>query len=209
MVQTFQQDRTEAIQQQMKNLFTRIVFPAVLLCQMATAQNVHTIFLVRHAEQASGADAGLTAAGKKRAECLAGMLKDAGIKHIFVTDAKRTQETAAPLAGDVKLTPSVIPAKDPNTLIRDLTYSGAGNVLVVGHSNTLPFVLARMKAGTIPPIGETEYDRMFVLTVMEGATATMATVHYCEGAAPSAKPAKTKRHAPKKTAAKKHVAHKS
>lgn len=196
----------------MKNLFTRIVFPAVLLCQMATAQNVHTVFLVRHAEQVSGmkkgTDAGLTAAGKKRAACLAGMLKDAGIKHVFVTDAKRTQETAAPLATALKLKPSVIPAKDPNTLIRDLTYAGAGNVLVVGHSNTLPFVLARMKAGTIPPIGEKEYDRMFVLTITEGATATMATLHYCEGSAP-AKHTKTKHTHRRKRQTKKTAAHKS
>lgn len=190
----------------MKYLFTRVAFGAFLLCQLATAQNVHTIFLVRHAEKEDGAaaDPALSPTGEKRAECLAKMLKDAGIKQIYVTDAKRTQQTAAPLAKELKLTPTIVPAKDPNTLIRDLTYAGAGNVLAVGHSNTLPFVLARMKAGTVPEIGENEYDRMFVLTIAEGAAATVATLHYCECAAPApAKPAKTTKPAAKKTPAKK------
>lgn len=191
----------------MKYFLARFVLPALLLCPLAAAQNVHTIFLVRHAEKNSAApDPGLSPEGQKRAECLATMLKDAGIKHIYVTDAKRTQETAAPLAKDLKLTPAIIPAKDPNSMIRDLTYAGAGNILAVGHSNTLPFILARMKAGTIPPIGENEYDRMYVLTVMEGATSTMATLHYCEFAGAPAKPAK--KPATRKTPAKKSAAHK-
>jgi phosphohistidine phosphatase SixA len=190
----------------MKYFLPRLVLPALLLCQLAAAQNVHTIFLVRHAEKASGApDAGLSPQGQKRAECLATMLKDAGIKHIYVTDAKRTQETAAPLAKDLKITPTVIPAKDPNSMIRDMTYSSAGNILAVGHSNTLPFILARMKAGTIPPIGEDEYDRMYVLTVTESATASMAELHYCE-LGPAAKPAK--KPATHKTPAKKPTTHK-
>ena len=181
----------------------RIVLPAVMLCHLATAQNVHTIFLVRHAEkQGPAAPDALSPAGEKRAECLAKMLKDASIKQIYVTDAKRTQQTAAPLAAALKLTPTVLPAKDPATLIRDLTYAGAGNVLVVGHSNTLPFVLARMKAGTVE-IAENEYDRMFVLTIMEGAAATVATLHYCECAGPATPAKKTTKPATKKPPAKK------
>jgi phosphohistidine phosphatase SixA len=196
----------EATQIQMNRLLTRIFFPAFLLCQLATAQNVHTVFLIRHAEQSTGApDPALSPGGEKRAECLAKMLKEAGIKHVFVTEAKRTQQTAAPLAAALKLTPTIIPAKDSNTLIRDLTYAGAGNVLVVGHSNTLPFVLARMKAGTVPDIAESEYDRMFVLTASEGSTTTLATLRYCQcgAAAPAAKPATSHKPATKKTPAKK------
>lgn len=72
----------------MKHLFLRAVFPVLLLCQMAAAQqNVRTIFLVRHAEKASAAaDAQLSPEGEKRAECLAATLKDAGIKQIYVTE---------------------------------------------------------------------------------------------------------------------------
>lgn len=153
----------------------------LLLSQLAMSQQgTRTVFLVRHAETASAApDAALSPAGEKMADCLGKMLKEAGIRQIFVTDAKRTQQTAAPLALALKLTPTVVPAKDPNTLIRDLLYSGGGNILVVGHSNTLPFVLARIKAGTVPPIGENEYDRLFVTTIIEGGATQASTLRYC------------------------------
>ena len=127
--------------------------------------------------------------GQKRADCLAGMLKDAGIKQIYVTDTMRTQQTAAPLAKALKITPKILPAKDPNALIKDLMYTGGGNILVVGHSDTVPFVIARMQGGTVPPIGENEYDRLFVMTIAEAAGMPAATLHYCSaGSAPKATP---------------------
>lgn len=165
----------------MKSLFLRAISPALLLCQLAAAQqNVRTIFLVRHAEKTStAADAALSPEGQKRAECLAAMLKDAGIKQIYVTDVMRTQQTAAPLARALKITPTILPAKDPNGLIKNLVYTGGGNILVVGHSDTVPFVVARLQGGTVPPIGENEYDRMFVMTIAEAAGMPASTLHYC------------------------------
>lgn len=175
----------------MKPFLVRAIFPALLLCQLAAAQqNVRTVFLVRHAEKASATgDAPLSPEGQKRAECLAVTLKDAGIKQIYVTDTMRTQQTAAPLAKALKITPKILPAKDPNALIKDLVYVGGGNILVVGHSDTVPFVIARMQGGTVPPIGENEYDRLFVMTIAEAAGMPAATLHYCSaGIAPKATP---------------------
>lgn len=175
----------------MKSFLIRAIFSALLLCQLAAAQqNVRTVFLVRHAEKTSAAgDVPLSPEGQKRADCLAVTLKDAGIKQIYVTDAMRTQQTAAPLARALKITPKILPAKDPNALIKDLVYSGGGNILVVGHSDTVPFVIARMQGGTVPPIGENEYDRMFVMTIAEAAGMPAATLHYCStGAQPKAAP---------------------
>jgi phosphohistidine phosphatase SixA len=189
----------------MKPLFLRAIFPALLLCQLAAAQqNVRTIFLVRHAEKASAAaDAPLSAEGEKRAECLATTLKDAGIKQIYVTDAVRTQQTAAPLAKALKIKPTILPAKDPNALIKNLVYTGGGNILVVGHSDTVPFVIARLQGGTVAPIGENEYDRLFVMTIVEAAGMPASTLHYCIAGTP-AKATPTPAHpAKKKTPAKK------
>ena len=187
----------------MKSFLIRAIFPALLLCQLAAAQqNVRTVFLVRHAEKASASgDVPLSAEGQKRAECLAATLKDAGIKQIYVTDTIRTQQTAAPLAKALKITPKILPAKDSNALIKNLVYTGGGNILVVGHSDTVPFVIARIQGGTVPPIGENEYDRMFVMTIAEAAGMPAATLHYCS-AGTSAKATPTPAHTPPKTPAK-------
>jgi broad specificity phosphatase PhoE len=177
---------------------TRMILPALLLSQLAAAQRKETriLFLVRHAEKASAApDAGLSPAGLKRADCLAKTLKEAGIKQIYVTDTTRTQQTAAPLAAALKITPQIIPARDPNTVIRDLLYAGGGNILVVGHSDTIPFILARVKAGTVPPIAENEYDRLFVTTIIEGGATQAATLRYCD-CAPGPAAARTPAPAP-------------
>jgi hypothetical protein len=139
------------------------------------------IFLVRHAETASAdPNGGLSAVGEKRAQCLAKMLKEAGIKQIFVTEAKRTQETAAPLAKALNVTPTVIASADPSTLVRDVLFSAAGSSLVVGDGATLPFVLARMRAGTVPPIAANEYDRLFTTIVVEGSATRAIVLRYCD-----------------------------
>jgi phosphohistidine phosphatase SixA len=186
----------------MKRIFSLFVLASLsFVSQPAAAQqNIRTIFLVRHAETGTGAQADeLSPAGAARATCLGRTLKDANIKQIYVTDAKRTQQTAVPLARALKLTPTTIPAKDPNTLIRNLMYAGGGDILVIGNSDTLPFVLARLKAGTVPPIAPNEFDRMFVVTIVEGAAAPVTTVRYCDcGGAPA--PAAQPTPKPKKTA---------
>src|SRR5262245_18266172 len=78
-----------------------IVSLALSLCaglRLADAQQV--VFLVRHGEQASGAngDAPLAEAGRRRARELATVLKDAGLTAIYVSDFQRTIQAAEPLA---------------------------------------------------------------------------------------------------------------
>ena len=160
----------------------RTLLAVFLFCNLAMAQqSVRTVFLVRHAEKVSSADdATLSPAGMKRADCLASTLRDANIKQIYVTEAKRTQQTADTLAKHLKVTPKIMPAADSTTLVRNLFYMGSGNTLVVGHSNTLPVIIARMKAGTIAPIGDNDYDRLYMITTMEGSATPVVTLHYCE-----------------------------
>ena len=179
----------------MKNLLVRFAVPVLLLSQLAGAQQqpsprTSTVVLVRHAEKASNdPDAPLSAQGQQRAECLARVLKDAGIKRIYVSDTKRTQQTADPVAKALGIKPTVVPANDTSTLIRDVFYGTGGNALVVGHSNTLPLIIQRVQAGTVPPIGENEYDGLYVLTVMEGASTPVLKLRYCAASAPSSAPA--------------------
>src|SRR5438045_946173 len=86
-----------------------------LLLSTATAQS--TVFIVRHAEKADASkDTDLSDAGRARAEALAKLLKDANITAIYTTEFKRTQQTAAPLAKDLGLTVTTLPADDSTAL---------------------------------------------------------------------------------------------
>ncbi len=157
-------------------------FAVFLFSNWALAQQgPRTIFVVRHAEKATTApDSPLNAAGEKRADCLAKTLKDAGIKQIYVTDAKRTQQTAAPLAKLLKVTPTILKGNDMSGLVRNLFYGASGNALVVGHSDTLPVIVARVQGGTVPAVNENEYDRLIVVTMIDNNGTPASTLHYCE-----------------------------
>ena len=83
----------------------------LLLPAAANAQKL--LFIVRHAERADGdskmkmanSDPPLSESGRARALKLAEMLGDSGIESIYVTEFRRTQETAAPLASKLELFP--------------------------------------------------------------------------------------------------------
>jgi hypothetical protein len=61
-----------------------------------------------------------------------------------------------------------------------------------------------MKAGTVAPIGENEYDRLLVMTTIEGSATPMVTLHYCEASGPAGAPAATAKPAATKKPARKH-----
>ena len=156
-------------------LFTLLFLIAALtppprLVRAAAAQSTgNTIFVVRHAERADGGMAGksvdpsLSEAGKQRAVALAAVLRDAQIRVIFVTEFKRTQETAAPLAEAIGIVPTIVTAKDTPTLVARVQGT-TGNALVIGHSNTIPEVLTRLGGGTPIAIADDQYDDVFILT---------------------------------------------
>lgn len=137
-----------------------------------------TVILVRHAERAGGMapEIGLSDAGKCRAQVLTGILADAGVTHIFTSDVARTQETAEPLAKKLNLKPEATEAKDYDTLVGKLKIA-TGVSLVVGHSNTVPEIISRLGAGTVAPIGDNDFDRLYVVTKSPGQT-SLVMLHY-------------------------------
>jgi broad specificity phosphatase PhoE len=143
----------------------------LLLCCLlfaATAVAGPAIFFVRHAEKATtgGEDMDISDVGRARAESLATLLKDAEISALYTTELKRTQQTAAPLAKALHLEPIVIPAKDQAGLITKLKGS-SGNVLVVGHGNTIPGVIKTLGIETPINIADNDYDNLFVVLLEE------------------------------------------
>jgi phosphohistidine phosphatase SixA len=144
------------------------IFAAFIFASGAHAQNVRTIFFVRHADKVSDdTDAPLSDAGRRRAECLANTLADAHIEQIFTSDLQRTQQTAAPLAEKLHVKPTAIPLSTPDQLVDAIRASKAAHVLVVWHDMTLPKIMQALGAPAITPIGHTEYDRFFILTLTD------------------------------------------
>ncbi len=146
----------------------RVLFCLVLMALASSAwAESPIVFLVRHAERAaiSGrvpSDTGLSREGKARAQSLASALKDAKIAAIYTTEFKRTQETAAPLAGSSGIRPEVVSAGDLRPLIAKIK-AARGNVLVVGHSNTLPQIINALGVGERVAITEADYDNLFLI----------------------------------------------
>jgi len=135
------------------------------------------IFLVRHAEKASGAgnDPELSVAGQKRAEALAQILKDAGLTAIFVTEFKRTQETAAPIAKATNISPTIVSAKDTESLVEKLR-NVKGNALVVGHGNTIPDIAKALGITAAVNIADDDYSELFL--VMLNDKPQLLRLHY-------------------------------
>jgi broad specificity phosphatase PhoE len=108
----------------------------------------------------------ISESGRARAESLATVLKDAEISTIYTTEFKRTQQTAAPFAKAIHAEPSIIPAKDGAALLAKLRGS-SGNVLVVGHGNTIPDLLKTLGLTTPINIADNDYDNLFVVLLEE------------------------------------------
>lgn len=172
----------------MRSLRTVLATCTLLLCA-GTAAAQQTIFVVRHAERADGGSAGaaamaapstdppLSAAGRERAVRLASMLRSADITHIFITEFRRTRETAAPLAEQLHLTPVVSPSKEPASLLEQVRQA-KGTVLVVGHSNTIPNLLKGLGIKEEITIPDAEYDRVFIVVRPATGEPTLITLRY-------------------------------
>jgi len=140
-----------------------------------------TIILVRHADRASGmsADALLSSAGEERARQLSDVLKDANVQRIYVTEIRRTQQTADPIAVRLRLKPIVIAKQDIDALVSQLRkLADDETVLVIGHADTVPEIIARLGGGSVAAFRDNEYDRLTVLVTSAGGKVQLVTLRY-------------------------------
>jgi broad specificity phosphatase PhoE len=160
----------------------RVLLAAFMLVTVTTTAAAQaTIFLVRHAERADGGSMGTTedpsisAAGRARAKWLATMLKDTKLTEVFATQYKRTQQTALPTAQAQGLTVTTINSDRTASLVERLK-GATGTVLVVGHSGSVPEIIAALGITTPVTIDETEFDNFFV--VLTGAEPRLLRFRY-------------------------------
>ena len=146
-----------------------------LLLAAQAAPPPTTIYVVRHAEKATGDNPPLTEAGRARAAYLADVLRDIELNAVFTTDLCRTAQTVdatahaaglplqtVRLAGvDLascmpQLTASLAPLEPSDDAegrlvaeLRDLPWGS--HALVAGHSNTIPSLLEALGVESLCP----------------------------------------------------------
>jgi broad specificity phosphatase PhoE len=151
-----------------------------------------TVFLVRHAEREDEPrqDPPLKTEGVARSKELAQLLGNAGIKAIYTSQFARTRLTGEPLAAKLGLTVTPIALKsnpaNPRQIAEESTaevvnkiLERAGeNVLVVGHSNSVPDVIKMLGGDVVPTIDERTFDDLFIVTVYAKGKAKVAHLKY-------------------------------
>ena len=146
-----------------------------------------TVIVVRHAEKAAepAADPPLTAAGEARAQALVDALRGVPIRTVISTDFARTRSTVAPIASRLGLTTQLVDARARDHARRvasDILAQHRGEtVLVAGHSNTVPDIVAALGAPKPPNICDSEYDNLYVVRVPAAGPATVERRKYGAG----------------------------
>lgn len=161
-----------------------VLVAAVVYWNSATTT---TVVLVRHAEKQIGTidDAPLTPQGEQRAMRLAQMFGDAEsfgrVRQIYVTDTRRSQQTAAGLAQRLNLKPELVDPKASTSDVarRVLRENRGGLALIVGHSNTVPALVAKLSgAENVPPMSDEDFDTLYVVTVPTIGKASVLRLKY-------------------------------
>lgn len=136
-----------------------VAAPLVATTEVAVPKQV---FVIRHLQKATGDDPPLSPEGAANAEKLASLLADKGIAAIFATPTKRAMQTAEPLAKQLGLTIQPYHARDFAALAAAVA-KAPGPVLIVGHSNTVPDIVAYFGAPRPVSLTEADYGTVFAV----------------------------------------------
>lgn len=148
----------------------------------ASADNGATFIVVRHAEKAGDdpRDPHLSAAGQARAQALAQRLRDTPVTAAYATEFRRTRETASPTAQTHGIPVVAYDARSAAsaTAAHWKTQHPRGTVLVVGHSNTVPDLVAALCQCSVQAMDDSEYDRLSIVRIDAAGAATLDVQRY-------------------------------
>jgi broad specificity phosphatase PhoE len=155
--------------------FLFLVFALVLFIPSINAQNslldkdVATLIFVRHAEKADDGTRNppLTKEGEERAIRIMNILKKSykNVDAVYSTEYKRTELTASPTAKEFDLAIQKYDPRTPNVFIKTLLKDYKGKVvLIVGHSNTTPFLVnILLDENKYAQLDESAYNEIFIV----------------------------------------------
>lgn len=145
------------------------------------------IFVLRHADRNPAADA-LSPAGLKRAKFLAHMLAESGVSEAYCSDAQRTHETLAPLkqllGNELAITEfSAAGPGGPDGHVQAVVAAAAALpatavAVAVSHSNTVGPIIQGLGGGVIAPIGDAEFDRLFICFIPPNGNKALLRLRY-------------------------------
>lgn len=151
----------------------------------ASAAPVTTVVVLRHAEkQLEGKDPELTEVGKARAATIASRYCQAGVRLVIATEYRRTQATAEPcakaagVAVQVQANQADLNAYAETLRQKILAEAAGGKVLVIGHSNTVPAIVAAWTGQAVAAINDQEYDRWFEIQIDAAGQASLSESRY-------------------------------
>ncbi len=170
-------DRERRKKRRRRRIQIVIVYTAIAigLAWFFESQATTTVIFVRHAEKAPAPaeDPGLSPAGERRVAELTRQLRDAdvvaGVDAIYSTPYRRALETVRPLAEvlDLPVHRYDPEPEDLEAFLEGMVDRHKGKIiLVVGHSNTIPGMIAELGASKkVPPIAENEYDNIYIISI--------------------------------------------
>jgi broad specificity phosphatase PhoE len=141
-----------------------------------------TVILIRHADRTSSttSDPPLNTKGKARAQELIHVLGQSGIEAIYHSHFTRAKQTAQPLAAHL---PGIATKQIDEALEikNDILANHVGKaVLVIGHSDTVPDLINQLSEGHMPVIHDSEFDNLFIVTVLGTGKASVTSLKYGE-----------------------------
>ena len=123
---------------------------------MTPAVSEPSIYVMRHLHKAAGPDPMLSEEGQGYAARLAGWFGKDKPTAIYVSATRRAQMTAAQLAAKLGITPQIYDPSDTPALVARVKAEG-GTTLVVGHSNTVPEIVAQLGGARPADIADDRY----------------------------------------------------
>ena len=160
----------------------RIFFLLTIIVFCSCTTTSVNYYIVRHAEKAivdstvKSSDVPLSENGAKRAENLKTQLQDKDIKFIFSTNTIRTKSTAEPLSKQTGIPIKIYDGSDTGfvQMLKNLK----GNVLVIGHSNTVDNIVNQLVGKQVlNDLPENQFGDLFIVH-KKGNSFSYETAYY-------------------------------
>ncbi len=170
----------------MKAKIFTYLFALILVTEIGVLQAqdraVTTLFFVRHAEKDLDDDKNpnLTDEGAERAERLQYVLHNVDFSAIYTTNFNRTVQTIQPVAHAKMIQPNYYSPMDGKATLDEIMGNHKGrNVLIVGHSNTIPMMLNMLLgAEEYEQFPDDAYGELYIVNILKNGEAVITLLSF-------------------------------